>query len=241
MSSRIAEHVVVLSRTLGMCGAVLLPFVYEAHPLSAPLPVAPIVTLTAVGSTGMWTDREVNGWNWGMRGKLAVQPGGAQALPVPPQSVVKYWLEPPPDAQAGVVERGKWLFRQQGCFLCHGPEAQGGVPNRNYLKDTIPRLTLAEWMKLFDPEDVNAVLEQLKHGVRLDTLVDSPPVPQFAVVLAQYQSVQELIRNGSVVGKKDPKGPKPPLNMPRWGRQLTDADIDALIAYLLSLPPAEIK
>lgn len=60
---------------------------------------------------------------------------------------------PAPDPQAGVVERGKWLFRQQGCSLCHGPEGRGGVPNRNYLKDTIPLLAVAEWMKL-EPEDV---------------------------------------------------------------------------------------
>ena len=165
-------------------------------------------------------------------------PTPAPAPQTPPQSVVRYWLEPPPDPQAGVVERGKWLFRQQGCFLCHGPEGQGGVPNRNYLKDTIPRLALAEWMKL-EPEDVNPVLEPLKRGVRLETLEGSPPVPQFNVVLAQYQSVQALIRNGNPAGRKDPKGPRPPLNMPRWGRQLTDADIDALLAYLLSVshPP----
>ena len=112
------------------------------------------------------------------------------------------------------------------------------MANPNYFKDSIPRLALAEWMKL-EPEDVPPVLEQLKRGVRLETLEGSPPVPQFNVVLAQYQSVQELIRNGNPAGKKDPKGPKPPLNMPRWGRQLTDADIDAIIAYLLSLPPPE--
>ena len=159
---------------------------------------------------------------------------------IPPQSVVRYWLEPPPDPQAGVVERGKWLFRREGCFLCHGPEGVGGVPNRNYLKDAIPRLTLAEWMKL-EPEDVNPVLEQLKRGVRLDVLEGSPPVPGFNVVLAQYQSVHELLRNGNLAGKKDPKKPAPPLDMPRWGRRLSDGDIDAIVAYLLSLPPEEQK
>ena len=170
-------------------------------------------------------------------GASAQTPGTALPPPqIPPQSVVKYWLEPSPDAQAGVVERGKWLFRQQGCFLCHGPEGRGGVPNRNYLRDTIPHLALAEWMKL-EPEDVNPILEQLAHGVRLETLEGSPPVPQFSVVLAQYQSVHELIRNGNVAGKKDPKGPKPPMNMPSWGRRLPDADVDAIIAYLLSVQP----
>ena len=95
-------------------------------------------------------------------------------------------------------------------------------------------------MKL-EPEDVNPLLELLTRGVRLETLAGSPPVPQFNLVLAQYRSVQELIRRGNVAGKKDPKGPNPPLNMPRWGRSLTDADLDALIAYMLSLPPAEQK
>ena len=157
----------------------------------------------------------------------------AAATPAPainaPQDVVKYWLEPQPAASAGVVEQGKWLFRQQGCFLCHGPEAQGGVPNRNYLNDTIPALALAKWMKL-EPEDVDPVIEQLKRGVRLETLESAPPVPQLSVVLAQYQSVHALIQNGNIAGKKDPKGPKPPLNMPKWGPRLKDADIDAIIA-----------
>ena len=113
------------------------------------------------------------------------------------------------------------------------------MPNRNYIKDTIPRLALAEQMKLFEPEDVSAILEQMKRGVRLDTLADSPPAPQFNVVLAQYHSIQDVIRKGNPAGKKDPKGPAPPLNMPSWGRELSDADIDALIAYLLSAVPRE--
>ncbi len=172
-------------------------------------------------------------------GAFAQQPGTpAQATGNTPQSVVKYWLEPAP-AQAGVVERGKWLFRQKGCFLCHGSEGQGGVLNRNYIKDTIPRLALAEQMKLLEPEDVSTILEQLKRGVRLDTLAGSPPVPEFNVVLAQYHAVQDVIRKGNPAGKKDPKGPTPPLNMPRWERELSAADIDALIAYLLSAVPAE--
>jgi len=169
--------------------------------------------------------------------------GQSPGTPAPPaqntpQSVVRYWLEPAP-AQTGVVERGKWLFRQKGCFLCHGPEGEGGIPNRNYIKDTIPRLALAEHMKLYEPEDVSAVLEQLKRGVRLDALEDSPPVPRFNVVLAQYHSIRDVIRKGNPAGKKDPKGPSPPLNMPRWIRELSDADIDAIIAYLLSAVPGE--
>ena len=168
-------------------------------------------------------------------GAFAQQPGTpVSGTQVTPQSVVKYWLEPAPAPPVGVVERGKWLFRQKGCFLCHGPEGQGGVVNRNYIKDTIPRLALAEQMKLFEAEDVSAILDQLKRGVRLEVLEDSPPVPQFNVVLAQYHSVRDVIRKGNPAAKKDTKKPTPPLNMPGWGRELSEADIDALIAYLLT-------
>jgi len=170
----------------------------------------------------------------GAGGVFAQPPGTpAPATPVTPESVVRYWLEPAP-TQAGVVERGKWLFRQKGCFLCHGPEGQGGVPNRNYIKDTIPRLALAESLRLLEPEDVSAILDQLKRGVRLDTLEGSSPVPRFNVVLEQYHSVRDVIRKGNPAAKKDLRKPTPPLNMPSWGRELSEADIDALIAYLLS-------
>ena len=175
----------------------------------------------------------------GASGAFAQPPGTPAPSPQnTPQSVVKYWLEPAP-AQAGVVERGKWLFRQKGCFLCHGPAGEGGIANRNYIKDTIPRLALAEQMKLFEAQDVTAIVEQMKRGVRLDTLEASPPAPQFNVVLAQYHSIADVIRKGNPAGKKDSKKPAPPLNMPGWGRELSDADIDALIAYLLSAVPKE--
>jgi mono/diheme cytochrome c family protein len=175
----------------------------------------------------------------GVCGAFAQTPGApTPATRLTPQSVVKYWLEPAPTA-GGVVERGRWLFRQKGCFLCHGPEGQGGVPNRNYINDTIPRLALAEQMRLFEPEDVSALVEQMKRGVRPDAMAGSPPVPEFNVVLAQYHSIQDVIRKGNPAGKKNPKGPSPPLNMPGWGRELSEADIDALIAYLLSAVPGE--
>lgn len=59
------------------------------------------------------------------------------------------------------------------------------------------------------------------------------------VVLAQYHSIADVIRKGNPAGKKDARGPTPPLHMPSWGRELSDADIDALIAYLLSAVPGE--
>jgi len=167
---------------------------------------------------------------------LSVSGAFAQTLitQVAPQRP-RFQSAPPPDAD--LVERGRWLFRQKGCNVCHGAEGQGGVPNRNYIKDTIPRLALAESLRLLEPEDVSAILDQLKRGVRLDTLEGSSPVPRFNVVLEQYHSVRDVIRKGNPAAKKDLRKPTPPLNMPSWGRELSEADIDALIAYLLSAVP----
>lgn len=166
-------------------------------------------------------------------------PGALQAGSAPVESVVKFWLEPPPSRDAGLVERGKWLFHRQGCFLCHGPEGRGGVPNKNYVRDTIPALNgLADRMTLSSAADVNAVVDQMKRGARLEALQASPPVQRYNVFLAQYRLIGNLIRNGQAAAKKDRKGPAPPLNMPPWGQVLSDTDIDAVIAYLLTLNPA---
>ncbi|MBI4456287.1 MAG: c-type cytochrome [Acidobacteria bacterium] len=159
-----------------------------------------------------------------------------------PTGVRKYWLEPPPPAGASLVQRGAWLFRQKGCFLCHGPEGGRGVPNKNYVAGLVPALnTLAERLMLFDPEDVEAIVEQLEQGRDLESLTESPPVPRFNVFLAQYRSARDVIRNGSHPGKKNSRGPTPPLAMPTWDSILSKADIDALIAYLLTLQPWEEK
>jgi mono/diheme cytochrome c family protein len=175
-------------------------------------------------------------------GTLFAQTSGApaQMVKIDPKSVVKYWLEPEP-AGADVLERGKWLFRKKGCFLCHGPQGEGGVPNRNYIKGTIPRLDLATQMKLFESEDVTTIIDLMKRSVRLDTLANATetPVPQYNVVLAQYHSIQDVVRKGNPAGKKNIRKPAPPLNMPSWRRELSDTDIDALIAYLLSAVPRE--
>lgn len=160
-------------------------------------------------------------------------------ITVPPfPGLAKFWLEPPPPNEAKLVERGQWLFRQKGCFLCHGLEGNHGVPNRNYVKGTIPALnTLAEKLLLFDPEDVSAIVEEMEKGRDLESLADSPPVPRFNAFLAQYRAVRDLIHNGNIGGKKDPKGPTPPIAMPSWASYLSKQDIDALIAYLLTLQP----
>jgi mono/diheme cytochrome c family protein len=41
----------------------------------------------------------------------------------------------------------------------------------------------------------------------------------------------------ATVGKKDPKGVRPPFRMPGWAGQMTDAEVADLVEYLFSLYP----
>lgn len=198
-----------------------------------------VVTPEKEGVFGYYCTTMCGDPHFGMRGEFIVQ-GNEESVPRPSPGVGKYWLEPPPPQGASRAARGKWLYRRMGCVACHGPEGRGGVPNWNYVKDTVPPLnTLAERLMLFEPEDVEAVVEEMERGVDLKSLVDDPPVPRFNVVLAQYNSVRDVIRRGNPAGKKDPQGVVPPLDMPAWGQRLSDADIDYIIAYLLTLQPWE--
>ncbi len=178
--------------------------------------------------------------HFAMRGVVIVGSRNLEAKVGPAPERVEYWREPPPPEDAGLVRRGEWLFRQKGCFTCHGPAGQGGVPNLNYVKDTVPALNiLSQTMFLFSPEDVRFVVEHLERRVPLESLEQDAPVPRFSVVLAQYESIRDVIRRGNPAGKKDPSGPIPPLEMPTWKSRLSDADIDAIIAYLLTQRPRE--
>lgn len=169
-----------------------------------------------------------------MRGQFIVRPADATF-----EDPGEYWLAEPPE-DPSLVERGEWLFRRHACFSCHGEEGHGGVSNPNYVKGTVPALdAMASEAGLYYPEDIEAIIAALEQGIELEDLWNDPPVPMFNVVLAKYQAVRELIRSGVPAGKLDQEGPVPPLIMPAWGQVLDDSDIDALIAYLLTLEPRE--
>lgn len=176
--------------------------------------------------------------HFGMRGRFVVRdvvsPEISDAI-----DYGEYWKEPPPP-QEGLVARGRWLFRKNGCFTCHGPNGEGGVVNPNYVKKTVPALNvLAERMFLFSAEDRGAIVNALERGTPLQDLADDPPVARFGAVLAQYNAIQKVIENGSAAGKLEPDGPTPPLQMRPWGQRLTHEDINALVTYLLTLEPPE--
>lgn len=146
--------------------------------------------------------------------------------------------DPRPPASTSRRELGRWLFRRN-CSACHGPEGIGGIRNENYIKDTYPRLnTLAQKMMFADEEDAAAVVGALESGeeLRADILDIAKP----GVVLAQYEAIRNVIRNGSRPGKKDSAGPEPTA-MPVWGDRLDDRDIDAILAYLITLQEWEAE
>jgi hypothetical protein len=132
------------------------------------------------------------------------------------------------------VEKDDFTYETLGCMVCHGIEGQG-VPLPNYAKKKIPDLNkLAEVMWLRHKEDIEKIAGYLKKGVRLETLRDHPPVPRFNVVLAKYDIVKKVIREGRQAAKLDPDGRKPPVDMPSFGWILTDEKIDDMIAHFLS-------
>jgi mono/diheme cytochrome c family protein len=176
-----------------------------------------------------------------MRGFIQIVEDGM--IPAPPRTVAAELCQhdaPPPPRQSPLTDLGRDLFQRKGCVACHGESGRGGVPNPNYIKFTVPALdSLAERMYLYDPEDVETVIDLLEKNVDPKTLEDDPPFRRYNRFLAQYQSVSDMIRVGKPAGRRDTKGVHPPLNMPSWDAVLSPRDTDALIAYLLTQYPWE--
>lgn len=159
---------------------------------------------------------------------------GIESVPGPPNAAG-------PKVQEGIQtaeERGRIIFIQQACFICHGPDGKGGIENPNYINDTTPPLTtMAEKMSLFYPEDAEAVIKIMNEGKSL-TEVEDIDVSQPFLVIAKYEIVVDTIKNGRESGKKDPEGAVP-INMPEWKDYLTDQEIRDVITYFLSTYPWE--
>ncbi len=160
--------------------------------------------------------------------------------------VVEHWVEEEVPAFARRVEYGRWLYGAAGCVACHGPDGASEPANANAAGGYVPRVdNLAEKMELFEQRDIDAIVAAIEAGKRLEDLSESPPVVEFEAVLSQYQTYVELILKGAHSRKHDRAGPSPPMAMPAWrkrwnadGGPPSRADIDALIAYLLTLQPS---
>ena len=152
---------------------------------------------------------------------LSMHQTGTQPLPQKP----KYALP--------IIENGKQIF-QRYCTACHGQNGKGGVRNPNYKNDYIPRLnTLSEQMFLYKKQKQDAIISILTEYGDLLEAGPQPDIPGFFKVVAKYMPVQNIIINGRRVEKKDKKG-SPPLNMPAWGKTITEKERSSVIAYLIS-------
>lgn len=176
-----------------------------------------------------------------MRGLIRIGEGGGEAGLAVQDPVVSCPHHRPGPGEAGsLAEHGRRLYESKGCVACHGAAGRGGVRNPNYIKGTVPRLDmLAERMHLYEREDVETILGLMERRADLEALDADAPFRAYHRFLAQYHSVREVIRNGRPAGRRDTTGVVPPLSMPSWAAALSDRDVDALIAYLLTVFPWE--
>lgn len=148
-------------------------------------------------------------------------------------------LHDPPENFTSFVAKGEYLYTYKGCVACHGDKGKGGVNNPNYVNEFVPHLdNLADKMKIYWEEDADTIIKLFESNVDFMSLEDEPPIDNYSRFLAQYQSISNKILNGSpVVQKLDTEKPEPPLTMPAWEEQLSENDINSILAYLISLYP----
>lgn len=145
---------------------------------------------------------------------------------------------PPPEPHfATKVERGAYLFEHVGCIACHGVHGAGGVVNANYIRGTNPALDLqAGRMMLDEKAKGDAVVAMIEHGEDPHAATAHPPFDRYDVFLAQWDATRAVIQNGNPAAKLDPNGPQP-VSMPSWRGTVNDADMDCLLAYLITQEP----
>lgn len=176
-----------------------------------------------------------------MRGWVVVTPKGE--VPQKPEAKPETEVYPgelvkPP--REDMIGWGRYLYQKLGCFTCHGVNGKGGIQNLNYIKITVPAHDIfAEKLFLEEEEDADEFVNLLLDGVDINELEEQPDIPRFKIVQTQYEAAKELIRKGKEAVKLDMSGPEPPRQMPSWQAVLTEYDIDAIIAYLLTLYPWE--
>lgn len=148
--------------------------------------------------------------------------------------------DPPPPSEEGLVAYGEYLYRRRACGACHGPEGRGGVANYNYVNRTIiGHVHLAARLLLPDRESAARLVDWMASRQPSPPGSDPPDIRGFPVIQARLEAARALIREGKSAAKADRNGPDPPLHMPAWKHRLTEAEIDSLLAYLVSLDPWE--
>lgn len=66
-----------------------------------------------------------------------------------------------------------------------------------------------------------------------------PALDKASETYTKAELVEKIRRGVPEPERADPKGPKPHIAMPSWGKLLSDAELDAVASYLLTLKPAD--
>ena len=174
-----------------------------------------------------------------MQGWIVVLAKGVEPDGLPPiECFHNLKLKKPP--KDDMIAWGGYLYKKLGCETCHGIDGTGKVENFNYVKKSIPdQVTLASRLFLHEEEDAEEFIGLITSGADLDKAKETTEIPKYPLILVQYKAAKEMMSKGKVTAKLDPKGPQPPLSMPSWKEKLSDKDMDAVLAYLLSLYPWE--
>ena len=198
-------------------------------------------TATRAGVFQYYCTSMCGGCHFYMRGWVVVTPPGD--TPVDPPAIVCPLCMPdlgPPPPRDHLVEYGAYLYQEKGCITCHGPEGQGGVRNPNSANSPVPaHNTTAQKLFLASPDDAEAFIALLADCPGLVELDDEPDIGRFPVVRTRFENARVIIRGGRYSSKLDPDGPEPPLQMPAWQYLVDEREIDAVLAYFVSLYPWE--
>ncbi|MBD3854075.1 MAG: hypothetical protein IFJ96_04780, partial [Acidobacteria bacterium] len=96
--------------------------------------------------------------------------------------------------------------------------------------------TTAEKLFLASEEDAEFFIELIEEVGDLSEIEEPPEgISRFPVVRARYDNAKEIIRKGRYSSKAALDGPEPPLQMPAWQYIVEEREVDALLAYFVSL------
>jgi mono/diheme cytochrome c family protein len=134
------------------------------------------------------------------------------------------------------VARGRQIFEKGGCASCHGAGGVEPVPNPGATDEHVPQLNrLADRMLIGGPVEAKAAVELLGRKSPPNTVSGRKTPEGYGQFLAQYRAVHNKIAFGSKPAEAYPGVMRAPLEMPAWHSVLSTRDIDAVIAYLITL------
>lgn len=96
----------------------------------------------------------------------AISPGRSAYTPIPRRTVLS--------EEDSLLERGRLLYQQLGCGVCHGPQGEGGVKNPNAPGGAIPGLY--DLAQAYTPKDLKDKIKKGAQPVKLEENQPEPPL-----------------------------------------------------------------